>query len=457
MAEPPKPASFLRLSGIQTSQLPPPSASADELRVFVTSLLEEAVPFIDSAAPRSADYDSSAARAGNPLWKTKGTKKFAESDAKVELSERVVTLDAASSTDEATSNGGQLRGGEEEQEQEQEQEANGTDGANGTNGKQQHSKKKKEARANKAGHDKPETETWACRRSVHRDAAQKGTASWAEFVAAIRDDHAATEDAFTPTVLGHRLVATWAGAASLATSTDGTGSGSGSGQGRPVEVGGIHWGGFSMHLVEMKHKVPPPLKPRVFPVVQVICTAVAGGRDGRSGVVARRPRDEFLVVSVPVAGFASGAGAGAGAGAGPAPPPTQQDLAPVLSVEKGVVVGAYASVERVRRLPSQGPEAGGGEQGRIEWLMATASDARGVLPMWVQTRAVPGQIAKDVSLFLGWMNTERRKTNEGNKKEGEGEGEVEVKEEEAEAAGKKGDVVTGQGGQGGNGQVAAAS
>lgn len=153
----------------------------------------------------------------------------------------------------------------------------------------------------------------------------------------------------------------------------------------------------------------------------------------------------------------------------------------MLSVEKGVVVGAYVSVERVRRLPlTKGAEAGGmsGERGRIEWLMATASDARGILPMWVQTRAVPGQIAKDVSLFLGWMNTERRKKeqkNDNNKEKeergGEGEekgakkdeevgvvvggnqGEGKEGVEEAAAAAGKGDDVQG----GNNGQGAAAS
>ncbi|POR36430.1 Uncharacterized protein TPAR_03377, partial [Tolypocladium paradoxum] len=42
--------------------------------------------------------------------------------------------------------------------------------------------------------------------------------------------------------------------------------------------------------------------------------------------------------------------------------------------------------------------------------MGTASDARGVLPAWVQRMAVPGQIAKDVDMFLGWIAEERKKT-----------------------------------------------
>ena len=41
--------------------------------------------------------------------------------------------------------------------------------------------------------------------------------------------------------------------------------------------------------------------------------------------------------------------------------------------------------------------------------MTTASDARGVLPKFVQALAVPGQIAKDVALFLSWIARERGK------------------------------------------------
>ena len=39
--------------------------------------------------------------------------------------------------------------------------------------------------------------------------------------------------------------------------------------------------------------------------------------------------------------------------------------------------------------------------------MATASEAGGLLPSWVQARAVPGQIAKDVPLFLAWADRQR--------------------------------------------------
>lgn len=302
---------LLRLAGLKSSQLPAATASPEELTPFITTFLQEAVPFIDTAAPRAADFTDPAVPAppaSNTLWKSKGTKSHPDSTAKIELSERVVS-----------SGEGQ--------------------------------------------------ETWACRRSVHADAASRGTASWAEFADCIRDRHAETEDAFTPTVLAHREAISWAaGAAGVP----------------PVEAGGVAWGRFELNLVEMKHKIPPPLKPRVFPVLQLVASAVPGGDGG----AAAGEKDEFVVVSVTVSDLATG---------------QLKDQA-ALSVEKGVVVGAYVSVERIRRLPGQGED-----KGKIEWIMATASDAKGVLPMFLQTKAVPGQIAKDVGMFLGWVDKERAK------------------------------------------------
>ena len=301
---------LLRLAGLQSSQLPAATASPEELGPFITALLQESVPFIDTAAPRAADFTDPAVPAppaSNTLWKSKGTKSHPDSTAKIELSERVVSVQGGGSN-----------------------------------------------------------ETWACRRSVHADEATRGTASWAEFADCIRDRHAETEDAFTPTVLAHREAVSWAGAAGVAA----------------VEVGGVAWGRFSLALVEMKHKIPPPLKPRVFPVLQLVASAVPPPGGGGA------EKDEFVVVSVTVSDLATG---------------PLKDLAG-LSAEKGVVVGAYVSVERVRRLPGQGED-----KGKIEWIMATASDAKGILPLFLQTKAIPGQIAKDVGMFLGWIDKERAK------------------------------------------------
>ncbi|KAJ9155931.1 hypothetical protein NKR19_g4282, partial [Coniochaeta hoffmannii] len=155
-----------------------------------------------------------------------------------------------------------------------------------------------------------------------------------------------------------------------------------------VEVGGRKWGGFTLGVAEMRHKVGRPvLKDRVFPVLQMTAAVLDG--EGREA-------GEFVVVSVTVEDFGEAAEAEHCKGG-------------------NAVVASYASVERVRK-------TAGGE---IEWVMATASDAKGNLPAWVQRPAVPGQIAKDVGLFLGWMAKERRKgvaaAGEGSE-DGRGEG-----------------------------------
>ncbi|TPX14273.1 uncharacterized protein E0L32_000667 [Thyridium curvatum] len=315
---------MLRLWGLQTDQLPKPDASPAELAPFLISLLQEAVPFIDAVAPKSGSPASAGAKpaaAAASVWKPKGRKTYRDSDAPVDLYERVIPVTRLQVT--ATRN----------------EKAPGT-----------------APRATKP-------ETWVCRRSVHRDAAAAGTASWAEFRARLKDRHAESEDAFTPTVVGAREAMVWrSGCAGVEAALADEARG---GQQQA-------WGDFTLKVEEMRHRIGRPLlKDRTFPVLQMTCAAV------------RPPRDEFLVVSVTLDPGFRGA-------------PQAQ-----LSRDKGTVIAAYVSVERIRRMDS----AGGDE---IEWLMATASDARGVLPQWLQVLAVPGQIAKDVPLFLGWMARERR-------------------------------------------------
>ncbi|KAH8910856.1 hypothetical protein BR93DRAFT_955887 [Coniochaeta sp. PMI_546] len=295
---------LVRLWGIRRAQLPPHPASPELLTPFLTSLLQEALPFVDSVSPKSPPSPQSSSP-----WKHKSTKSFPTSAAPIRLLERRIPAShlapAAASL----------------------------------------------APPPPAVRD----EVWACRVSVHRDAAADGTASWAEFRHAIKEAHAESEEAFTPTVVAAREALAWD-----------------CGRVPPVRSRGEAWGAFTLRVEEVRHAVGRPvLRDRVFPVLQM--TASVLGEAGEEG-------DEFVVVSVTVADFGGAAEA-------------------VHARGEGVVVGSYASVERVRKV----------EGGDIEWIMATASDARGVLPMWVQTRAVPGQIAKDVGLFLGWVKEERRK------------------------------------------------
>lgn len=163
------------------------------------------------------------------------------------------------------------------------------------------------------------------------------------------EHHAQTEYAFTPTVIGAREAMKW--------DTSGI----------EVEVHGGRWNNITVAVEEMKHKIDPkPLKNRTFPVVQ-IAAMLAG-------------TEEFLVVSIPLTDF---------------------DESPYseFAKDKSLVVAAYVAVERIRVLPSNGD---------IEWIMATASDAGGVLPQWMQNLAVPGAVAKDVMLFLDWIPSQRK-------------------------------------------------
>ena len=305
---------WVRLEGISTSQLPPGgkgvepanrvsstekfsdgsgAVAAPNLTTFITKVLTESIPFIDDVAPKSG---------GTSTWKTKGSpKKYASSEAPVHLYERVV---AGKDLDKVE-------------------------------GMSKFSADRKD-------------ETWFCRKSCHRNKAEKGTASWKEFTHCFKEHHAESEDAFTPTVIGAREAMKW----------DTTGI--------EVEVHGGRWNNITVAIEEMKHKIDPkPLKNRTFPVVQI--TAALSGTE------------EFLVISIPLTDF-------------------EKSPYAEFARDKTLVVAAYASIERVRVLPSNGD---------VEWIMGTASDAGGVLPQWMQNLAVPGAVAKDVEMFMAWVPSQR--------------------------------------------------
>ncbi|KAG8427156.1 hypothetical protein J3459_007471 [Metarhizium acridum] len=125
-----------------------------------------------------------------------------------------------------------------------------------------------------------------------------------------------------------------------------------------VQLAGRTWVDWTMKWEESVHKLPFPLSKRVFPVLQV--TAMTDNKQ------------EFMVVQIAVKDY---------------------DATPRNG---GAVLGAYTSVERFRQT-----------DGGVEWIMGTVSDARGFLPRWIQKRAVPAQIAKDVDMFLVWIAEER--------------------------------------------------
>lgn len=90
----------------------------------------------------------------------------------------------------------------------------------------------------------------------------------------------------------------------------------------------------------------------------------------------------------------------------------------LTTVPKNTVFARYASVERVRLLPPAAPAPGAAtdtnnntDGNRIEWIMATTSDAGGKIPQWVQRSwtmgGVPKAVVADVGLFLGWVDKKR--------------------------------------------------
>lgn len=141
----------------------------------------------------------------------------------------------------------------------------------------------------------------------------------------------------------------------------------------------------------MAHKLPFPLSPRVFPVL--VITAKTGSTS-------------FIVVQIPVelgschkAFYSNGRNLKSGDSAAKRKSATigyaQLPLNETWRLRQACRV--YTSVECCKILENQ----------KIEWSMATASDAKGSLPMRVQKLGVPTAIAKDVGFFIKWTSERR--------------------------------------------------
>jgi len=128
----------------------------------------------------------------------------------------------------------------------------------------------------------------------------------------------------------------------------------------------------------MCHRIPSPLENRVF------STLVVRGKDSPfSFVVAQIPVN---LSKVPAALYSTGR--------------NRVDGETAQKREK-VTIGEYVSVERVKILENQ----------QIMWEMATASDAKGNLPMMVQKMGVPGAVVKDVGYFMKWTSERRNQSS----------------------------------------------
>lgn len=217
------------------------------------------------------------------------------------------------------------------------------------------------------------SESWFGRRSVHEDAVKDGTASWAEFEEWMFNDHNANEARYTPEVFDARQLLKYGAAEGLDSAA-------------LREAG---WEDVHVELFEMGHRIPSPLSNRVFPALAVRGRVRAdkppldGVKDANGFVTAQIPVD---LSNSPAAFYSNGKNRTEGG--------TEEQKAKV-------VMGEYVSVERIRKQAD----------GEIVWEMATASDAKGNLPMAMQKLGVPAAIVKDVSLFVKWRQEERKKTS----------------------------------------------
>lgn len=232
-----------------------------------------------------------------------------------------------------------------------------------------------------------EDEFWYARRSQHHNVPNKhnspGTASWDEFQFGILYDHSKHEMDFTPTVYDARPIIDWntelQNPEILQKFTD-----------RPAEK--LKYRNLSMGIIEMCHRLPHVMSPRAFPVLVITATV---------------SDSEFIAVTVPVnisglkeAFYSNGRNRTEGSEA---------------QMKKSAVLGLYCAVERIHRYAPQEKHAEGeepkkleahtheGKHEEIEWVMATASDAKGTLPMFMQRLALPGEVVKDVGRFLKWI------------------------------------------------------
>ena len=223
-----------------------------------------------------------------------------------------------------------------------------------------------------------QAEHWYTRRSIHENVSSKnegkpGHASWEEFLFGLRDNHSKHEEDFTPTLFDARKVVDWQG------------------QVRKLdEEGALSREGFSevsVGLYEMCHDVPSPLKPRVFGVLVVTASLL------RRKEMVEGDKEKFVAVTVPVQ---------LGMGVKPAFYANHRNLREGENdkQKREVVQGLYAAVETCTLR-----KKGEGEEEEIEWVMSTASDAKGNLPMWMQKLALPGAVPKDVSYFMKWIKT----------------------------------------------------
>ncbi|KAI9839670.1 MAG: hypothetical protein M1819_002296 [Sarea resinae] len=234
-------------------------------------------------------------------------------------------------------------------------------------------------------------ESWFARVSNHANRGEPGTADWEEFENGLLVDHSKHEMMYTPDVYDAFKVIEWD------VPEDEEAIGEEPGEGSALSNAG--YAQVSMNIYEMCHSLPTPLTNRIFTNLVIS---------------ARRTTTppSFLSLQIPVRLPRSFT---------PAFYSSLRNLTEGSTAQKRkkTITGIYTAVESVRLLPESSSNQNGGGRGdgvdpngwsgepNIEWVMATASDARGWLPMGLQKMGVPGAVAKDVGLFMRWVEHRR--------------------------------------------------
>lgn len=221
----------------------------------------------------------------------------------------------------------------------------------------------------KAGELPPEVrgsghgEAWFARRSRHANKRENGTANIQEFDHGLRADHSQHEMEYTPDVIDAHKILDWDEL--IATKV-----------GREIEGG---YGDVTMAVYEMCHHLPFPVANRTFPVL--ILTAKTSATDG---IVVQIPIDTQDFPDSRVL-YTNGRNRRDASTDNP-------------EKRKKMIPAVYVSIERIKL-----DEA----KDEVEWVMATASDAKGWLPMFLQKMGIPGAVVKDVGLFVKWNDARR--------------------------------------------------
>ncbi|KAF2003461.1 hypothetical protein P154DRAFT_94212 [Amniculicola lignicola CBS 123094] len=220
--------------------------------------------------------------------------------------------------------------------------------------------------------------TWFGRKSLHANA----DVTWKELDYVLRHNHSLNEKESTPEVFDCNVVLRWEPQL-IRDAMVGTGY-------KEIE----------MNIIQMYHKMPFPLLPRVFTLLVLAAVEDLPDQPSRS-----------IIVQVPVdVQVASQVGQGIHHDLrtkkyqlGPSENTTSIPNERKKYVGKPIVEGVYTSVEIFSLIH---PADGSGEV--TEWAMRTLSNAKGVLPVWLQNFGIHGKICKDPEYVIGFIQCQRK-------------------------------------------------